>query len=273
MAYIGLRKPIVGKRLGYQSYEEPYAFGKAIGITVTPSYAEGSLYADDLQDEYDKEFVSANITLNTNTIPLKARNSIFGHNMNENEVEFGADDESGYIGMGWISVEKVNGKRCYTGNFLTKVKLTEPSETYATKGENIEYGTPSMEGKALAEEEDQKWKYIETFDTANEALAYIYGKFGAKLGELSVRSAAGTETGKTKITVSPEKEGTNTYVYKVGEEVALPAYDDLCTTGYTEWDGTAEIAAETGSKILLVEINEDKRARKAGIASVTSMAE
>ena len=56
MAYIGLRKPIMAARKGYRDYQTPFAFGKAIGLTVTPNYAEGSLHADDAQSEYDKEF-------------------------------------------------------------------------------------------------------------------------------------------------------------------------------------------------------------------------
>ena len=164
MAYIGLRKPIIGLRKSKGSYETPYAFGKAIGITVTPNYAEGSLYADDIQSEYDKEFVSAETTLNTDTIPSEARESVFGHKMN----------------VGWISVEKNDGKKSYTGNFLPKVKYAEPSEEYTTKGENIEYKTPSITGRALAED-DGKWKYVKSFPTEKEALDYVYGKFGAAL--------------------------------------------------------------------------------------------
>ena len=52
------------------------------------------MYADDMQSEYDKEFISAETTLNTNTIPLVARDSVFGHKTNEEEIEFNADDES-----------------------------------------------------------------------------------------------------------------------------------------------------------------------------------
>lgn len=180
MAYIGLRKPIIGLRKSKGSYETPYAFGKAIGITVTPNYAEGSLYADDIQSEYDKEFVSAETTLNTDTIPSEARESVFGHKMNETEVEFAADDESNFVGVGWISVEKNDGKKSYTGNFLPKVKYAEPAEEYTTKGENIEYKTPSITGRALAED-DGKWKYVKSFPTEKEALDYVYGKFGAAL--------------------------------------------------------------------------------------------
>lgn len=180
MAYIGLRKPIIGLRKSKGSYETPYAFGKAIGITVTPNYAEGSLYADDIQSEYDKEFVSAETTLNTDTIPSEARESVFGHKMNETEVEFAADDESNFVGVGWISVEKNDGKKSYTGNFIPKVKYAEPSEEYTTKGENIEYKTPSITGRVLAED-DGKWKYVKNFPTEKEALGYVYGKFGAVL--------------------------------------------------------------------------------------------
>ena len=32
---------------------------------------------------------------------------------------------------------------------------------------------------------------------------------------------------------------------------AAPAYDAVCTTGYTAWDGVAEITATTGQTILI----------------------
>lgn len=268
MAYIGLRKPIMAARKGYRDYETPFAFGKAIGLTVTPNYAEGSLHADDAQSEYDKEFTSADVSLNTDTIPIVARTSVFGHKMNEQEIVFNADDEAGYVGCGWISVEKIDGKRKFTGNFLPKVKFSEPSEEYATKGENIEYKTPSISGKSLTEEEDGDWKYVQAFETATEALAYIYEKMGYKLEDLTVKSAAGTETGKTKLTVTPEKEGTNSYVYRLGKEPQKPVFDTICKNGYSKWDGTAEITAKEGDKILVVEVTEEGKARKAGIADV-----
>ena len=38
MAYIGLRKPIIGKMEESGTYAEPFALGKAIGLQVTPNY-------------------------------------------------------------------------------------------------------------------------------------------------------------------------------------------------------------------------------------------
>lgn len=273
MAFIGLRKPIVAPRTGLGVYETPFVFGKAIGITVNPSYAEGSLNADDVQIEYDKEFVSAEVGLNTNTIPKESRSSVFGHRVEEDgEILFNADDENGYVGTGWVSVEKVDGKKMFTGNFLHKVKFSEPNEDYATKGENIEYKTPSITGRAVAEDTGD-WKSTKTFEKVVDAYNYIYEKMGYALEKLDVNSEAGTTSGKTKITVTPEKTVENTYVYRIGADPQPPYFDAVCTSGYTTWDGTEEITAKTGDKILIVEITKDKKARKAGVTSVTAMGE
>ena len=42
MAYLGLRKIKIAKLTG-NTYGEPVYLGKAIGLNITPSYAEGSL--------------------------------------------------------------------------------------------------------------------------------------------------------------------------------------------------------------------------------------
>ena len=272
MAYVGLRKPIIAKLSSDGTYDEPFAFGKAIGLQVTPNYAEGSLYADDGQAEYDKEFSYAEITLNTSTIPIIAHDKMFGHKVTEKNVKFNGDDQNNDVGVGWISVEKVNGVRSFIGNFLNKVKFSEPSEDYATRGESIEYKTPSITGRASIVDGGD-WKETETFDTEAEAKNWIYEKFGKTMETLSVQSAAGTATGKTKLTVTPDKGESSSYMYKTGADVSLPGYNDVCNvnSGWTPWDGTAEVTAKTGDKIVVVEIlTEDSTAIKAGETTVTA---
>lgn len=178
MAYVGLRKPIIAEITGVKTYGEPFAFGKAIGLQVTPNYAEGSLNADDAQVEYDKEFNYAEVTLNTSTIPNEAHEKMFGHKVNSGKTgaTFNKDDQAKYVGMGWISVEKVDGVRKFIGNVLYKVKFSEPSEDYSTKGDSIEYKTPSITGRAIANE-DGNWKDFEKFDTSEEAIEWINTKF------------------------------------------------------------------------------------------------
>lgn len=86
---------------------------------------------------------------------------------------------------------------------------------------------------------------------------------------LTVVSAVGSAAGKTKLTVAPEKEAENTYKYKTADKVDIPLVAaDL--TSWTDWDGTADIAATTGNVICIAEVDVDKRCVKAGKTTVTA---
>jgi hypothetical protein len=96
---------------------------------------------------------------------------------------------------------------------------------------------------------------------------------GGYIGQLTVVSVAGSTSGKTKLYVNPAKEALNSYKYKTAASVDLPVYDELCTTGWTTWDGTADITATTGHQIVVVEVvTATNLARKAGRQIVTSLA-
>ena len=227
MAYIGLRKPIIGKRTGAKKYENPFALGKAVSLQVTPNYAEGSLYGDDIQAEYDKEFNYAEITMGTTTIPIKAHAAMFGHEVEEAEksIEMNANDENEYVGMAWITVEKVDGVKCFTGNFLYKVKCSEPSEDYTTKGESIEYKTPSITGRALAED-DGAWKKVKAFDTEEKAIEWINTMFGTESEETqSVQKASAQQATSTSAEGTALQEQKNKRLILKGAQYALRRYE------------------------------------------------
>jgi hypothetical protein len=95
----------------------------------------------------------------------------------------------------------------------------------------------------------------------------------AKIGELTVNSVAGTSaSGKTKVTVSPSLSTGNSYKYKTASSVTVPEFGADCKSGYTAWDGVSEITATTGNKILIVEVDANNKAVKAGSATVASKA-
>ena len=95
----------------------------------------------------------------------------------------------------------------------------------------------------------------------------------AKIGELTVTSVAGTSaSGKTKVTVSPSLSAGNSYKYKTASSVTAPEFGAECKSGYTAWDGVSEITATTGNKILIVEVDANNKAVKAGSATVASKA-
>jgi phi13 family phage major tail protein len=275
MAYMGLRKPIFAKLKVDGSYNPPVICGKAVGITVTPNYAEASLYGDDGQAEYDKEFTYADVTLNTTTLPIKVHEELFGHTVSDKNVKFNADDQNNDGATAWVSVEKVDGKRKFISNILWKTKYSDPSEDYSTKGESIEYKTPSISGRASALDNGD-WKETEEHETAEAAYAWIFDKLGAKVGSLQVQSSAGTSAGTTAINVTPEKTGENVYMYKTGTSLTLPVYNDVCnvSTGWKSWNGTDDITAATGQEIVVAEVDpETYIVQKAGKTTVTAQTE
>lgn len=90
--------------------------------------------------------------------------------------------------------------------------------------------------------------------------------------DLKVASVAGSTSGSTAITVEPELSSGNSYKYKVAANPTIPAAGQECKTGYTAWDGTSEITAATGQKIVVVEVDADSRCVGAGLAAVEAMA-
>lgn len=88
--------------------------------------------------------------------------------------------------------------------------------------------------------------------------------------ELTVTSAAGTESGKTVITVTPTIGEGHSYKYKVAASPTIPSVGDTCSAGYTNWDGEAEITAESGKTIVVVEVDAANAAVGVGTATVVS---
>lgn len=87
------------------------------------------------------------------------------------------------------------------------------------------------------------------------------------LKTLTITSESGSELGTTAITVAPEKDTDNIYVYKLAEDETAVTYDAVVAE-WTEWDGETEIEAETDQVITVVEATSDYKARGAGHATV-----
>lgn len=115
-----------------------------------------------------------------------------------------------------------------------------------------------------------EWYYAKLTNISRQTPVQIIGGESGSLGELTVSSAAGTNAGDTAITVSPGLTSGNSYKYKVAANPTMPAYNATCTTGYTVWDGTSDITATTGQKIVVVEVDANNKAKKAGMATVTA---
>lgn len=90
------------------------------------------------------------------------------------------------------------------------------------------------------------------------------------LGTLTVNSTAGSESGDTKVTVTPEKASAgNVYKYKVAPSAASVEYGQN-VKNWSAWDGKSDITATTGQIITVVECDSTYKALSAGHATVTA---
>lgn len=180
--FYGLSKPIIAKRTveaGVEKYSEGFQCGKAVGTSVTPNYSEASQYGDDQLADYIKEFIDANVSVNTTTMPLEAGSTIFGHTVNKEEksIEYGANDEANEVGYGFYAREINDGVRTIVACWMPNVKFAEGAESYSTKNGSITFQTPTIEGKAGVDLIGN-WKYKQTFETVEAAVAWLKGKAG-----------------------------------------------------------------------------------------------
>ena len=180
MAYYGLSNPWIAK-LDAETGEYSLGFkcGSAVGTDITPQYNEAKLYGDNVLKESTKEFKYADVTLNVTELPIEAADVMFGHKVDteKKSITYNASDVANYVGYGFYASEVVNGKTTYIAAVLPKVKYAESADSYTTKGDSIEFKTPSLSGNAMANASGE-WKIKQTFESEAEAIAFIKEKLG-----------------------------------------------------------------------------------------------
>lgn len=178
MAYFGLSNPWVAKyNQTTGKYSGGFKCGSAIGTSVTPSYNEASLYADNREKEKVTEFKSAAVSLEVDRMPVVASEVIFGHKINsEGEEISGTGDSGNYVGYGFITAELNDDKKTYRACVLTKVKFNEGEESYDTKGDSIVFTKPKISGNAMGTSNDDWRIKSPEFDTEEEADLWIQKK-------------------------------------------------------------------------------------------------
>ncbi|WP_312159321.1 hypothetical protein [Oscillibacter sp.] len=163
-----------------------------------------------------------------------------------------------------MSVQKVPANRLPAGfGFM----VAHPCATVAPaklEQYNIHSNPPGISGDLV-----EGRVCYDAFVMANKAKAIYYQSIEAD--GLTVASAAGSTSGKTALTVTPTKGSGNSYVYATAESVSIPAVGADCSA-MTAWDGSADITATTGNKIVVVEVDSNGKAVKAGSATVTAKA-
>lgn len=160
---------------GTATYDGAKNLGKAVSCSVSITNNSAMLYGDDALAESDTSFASGTITLGVTDDDETIFAPLLGHAIDAaGEVIKTSTDTAPYVGVGRIVTKMVNGAYKYKVEFIYKAKFAEPSKDENTKGESIEFATPSVEGTIAAlGDVNGTWSKSKTFDTKSDALTYL----------------------------------------------------------------------------------------------------
>lgn len=178
---IGLKYPVYAfysDVTGSPAYSGGAVMAKAISANVSWEKNDGKLHADDDIDELDNSVKSGTIAFELNQLSDAVQADLFGHKITDDgEVAISESDISPNVGSGYYGKVKVDGAVKWRTVWLPKVIFGIPNDETKTKGESIEYQTPSIEG-TIMRDITGRFCYKKLHDTEAEARAYLNAKAG-----------------------------------------------------------------------------------------------
>lgn len=163
MVNIGLRYAVFSR---VQSHTEgnaiTYGTGREVGMMISANVAitrnSSKLYANDVVAEEDNSISEAQITINTDDLTLDNEQYMLG-TLKTGEGDSAhyedTDDASPLGGFGYVRVRsKTNQEtgvttKSYIATWWYKVRARIEAESAQTKGQNLEWGTPTMILRAM----------------------------------------------------------------------------------------------------------------------------
>ena len=195
MAQIGLRYPVYAaltedEQAGTFTYAAGKVAAKAIKVEMNLNIADSPLYADDTIAERVREFIDGTMTFTADDLDDTVKSEWLGSELVDETVDSAnikvlksnTEDLPGYFGFGCIIPKVKNKTRKYRAILFTKVQFSEPNETAETKGQNISWQTPAIEGKIMRRV-DGNWKEEITVDSLTLAKAWLAQKLNIGSGE------------------------------------------------------------------------------------------
>lgn len=188
MAKIGLRYPVFAigtETTSAITYASGAILAKAISANIKIDTSDIKLYSDDVISETDRSFVGGTITLDADDLSDAVRIALLGYAegseidavTHAKELSSNSGTTPATVGVGFYGKRRKSGVDTWRAIWLKKVQFAEPTDDYSTKGESVEFKTPTLEGIVMVCA-DGKWKEEGTFSTEAGAIAWLNGKSG-----------------------------------------------------------------------------------------------
>lgn len=160
------------------TYGEVKTLAGAIECKVSIELAEATLYADDTVKEQVSVFKSGTITAGIDDDDDKVFAELLGQKLDDESglVTSNSSDTPIYVGFGHIVSKMVGRKRKYKVEWFPKVKFKPFMTDAKTKGDSLEFTTPSVEATVF-EDSEGNWEKHNIFDTEDKAIAGLTALF------------------------------------------------------------------------------------------------
>lgn len=133
-----------------------YGTGMKVGhlIQANISWNRGNtkLFGDDKEVARDNSATSGTLTVNTTYLDRAARVALLDIRAaggSATDEYYMSGDEAPYVGVGYVWKDNLIADKPFIAYWYYKVQFAM-NEDMQTKGENIEYGTPTIEGEVMA---------------------------------------------------------------------------------------------------------------------------
>ena len=179
MASIGLKNFKYAKlNEDGKTYGNIKTLAGAIECKVTLDLSEASLYSDDVLKEQVSLFKSGTLTAGIDDDDDSVFAELLGKTVDEQTgvVTSNTEDTPIYVGFGHIVSKIVNGEKKYKVEFFPKVKFKPFIPDSKTKGDSLEFTTPSVEA-TIFENDNGDWEKHSVCDTESEANTLLEGFF------------------------------------------------------------------------------------------------
>ena len=177
MAFVGLLYAVAAP-IQQETDGQPIIYGKGqvVGgmMTAEISYTRNSnpLYADDRVKEEDNSITGGTIKLGVDDASDEARVMLLGD----------VKESAPYVGTGYIRVRRKDNKTSYIAYWVHKAIFGLGTESAKTKGQSIEWQTPTLEGSIMGVKNNPalqvRFRERRTFAKESEARAWIDKKAG-----------------------------------------------------------------------------------------------
>lgn len=139
---------------GTSTYELPIRIPGAIEVNVNANPSTETLFADDGPMETASSLGEIEVEINVADLPLAVQAILLGHTITAGVMERKSNDTAPFIALGFKSL-KSNGKYRYV--WLAKGKFNLPELNHTTKGDGVEFQTPTISAAFVKRESDDVW--------------------------------------------------------------------------------------------------------------------